>query len=735
MKKVFKLLCYSLITVFLLGLGGEKVFAAPQSFTAVEGTHWIDLKNPTWWSTVKRDSANPNSYVFCLDSNKHIFTTGNMILLGDGENFARTYNSNYQTKVANVINEAFRLGLGDGNQNHTITYKDENGDSKQITVSDVQLYGIAQSAVWYAAHGESYVDGGYTAPYKAWIENNGFSGVFEKLITTDDFSYSLNIVSDGNSALSEDNGYLVSGEYTIVSNIPATLTATVTNGEMKVGNGEWTSNSVTVQNGQKIQLRKSIQGLASGEISIKLEVSSDSFITGYDVSMYYPEGFNTTSSKYQNLAYPTPKTDTKKSSVTAYGNHEQKGNIQVQKVSTIDGQEKLIEGAHLSLYRSTGSNNTERVKVADVISKTSPIVFNDLPAGDYCLREDKPAGGYVINTEEICNALTDGGTLSLKINDPQQRVKYRKVNEKGEPISGVRIEIHDYFNEKFGDNSNLKYICAISDENGYLTRQCPEASSNSKIVSPAADGTFPIRINDYRDEGVFYYINEEFKKGYYNPKFAFGETRQDFSFVNILDKEKGVYNFGFVPIQKYGSQYLDISGQIGVDAVVTVSIINDHFVNVSKVSTSTGDEIPGAEMVVWDLGVKEYSLIEDLNLDDDQVPFAMADKWTSDGTPHTIRNIVPGHTYRLEEVVQPNGYDKLTTNIDFKVDEEGNVELLTIDQHASVSKDNGYLIIGNDLQVFPPNTGISLLNKIAVGGLLVFVGYEVIKIYRKRANS
>ena len=52
----------------------------------------------------------------------------------------------------------------------------------------------------------------------------------------------------------------------------------------------------------------------------------------------------------------------------------------------------------------------------------------------------------------------------------------------------------------------------------------------------------------------------------------------------------------------------------------------------------------------------------------------------------------------------------------------------------SVSNEISELEIDAYIQVMnAPNTGISTLNLFAIGGLMVFAGYETIKIYRRKA--
>ena len=54
-------------------------------------------------------------------------------------------------------------------------------------------------------------------------------------------------------------------------------------------------------------------------------------------------------------------------------------------------------------------------------------------------------------------------------------------------------------------------------------------------------------------------------------------------------------------------------------------------------------------------------------------------------------------------------------------------EFTISDQPGDVNIDVGIEVLN------APNTGISTLNLFAIGGLMVFAGYETIKIYRRKA--
>lgn len=76
---------------------------------------------------------------------------------------------------------------------------------------------------------------------------------------------------------------------------------------------------------------------------------------------------------------------------------------------------------------------------------------------------------------------------------------------------------------------------------------------------------------------------------------------------------------------------------------------------ISKQDITTGEELPGAHLVLKD---KDGNII---------------DEWVSGDKPHEITSLKPGETYILTETLQPDGYVLNTESIEFTVNEDGTV--------------------------------------------------------------
>ena len=98
-----------------------------------------------------------------------------------------------------------------------------------------------------------------------------------------------------------------------------------------------------------------------------------------------------------------------------------------------------------------------------------------------------------------------------------------------------------------------------------------------------------------------------------------------------------------------------------------INLINKR-VYMSKVDVTGENEVPGATMIVYDMGGNEV------------------DSWVSGEQPHAIKNLVVGETYRLHEVAAPNGY-VVASDFEFTVtDDKQNQTVKMTDKQLFVSK-------------------------------------------------
>ena len=152
------------------------------------------------------------------------------------------------------------------------------------------------------------------------------------------------------------------------------------------------------------------------------------------------------------------------------------------------------------------------------------------------------------------------------------------------------------------------------------------------------------------------------------------------------------------------------------DGSVTQVVMTDEptRLTISKKNQVTGERVPNAKFEIIDLETNEIAK--------DYKGTELS--WTSDGQVDWEILGIPTGRYKLIETLVPEGYQEgmiidgeLVNEYEFTIgDKEGDVN---IDVFIEVLN--------------APNTGISTLNLFAIGGLMVFAGYETIKIYRRKA--
>ncbi len=102
-----------------------------------------------------------------------------------------------------------------------------------------------------------------------------------------------------------------------------------------------------------------------------------------------------------------------------------------------------------------------------------------------------------------------------------------------------------------------------------------------------------------------------------------------------------------------------VTFEVNKDGKVTTPVVMKNYpegkTTISKQDATTGEELPGATLVLTDANGKQI------------------DKWVSTDTPHKVEGLKPGK-YTLTETIAPEGYRLSTETIEFTVTKEGKVK-------------------------------------------------------------
>lgn len=426
---------------FVFGFNAVRAQEAPTTVTVTANNQTAD----GWWfwphSLVKYNAAD-NSYVFCLDSGLDVDL--NVPLKYD----ANLY-SDKLTSVNKIISKAYSFGLGSSNQ---------------WGISDKDFYGITQSVVWKAIHGEG--DKGYTSLYKNWIVTNGYEEIFNTLYNAINEEVATPYVSlDGDDTLFDTgSNYMVSNEIKVITNVPegVTLTLSVDGGEISVNKSTFAAGSVVVKNNDVVMVR--VVKSSSNTVSASISVNSDSFNNGYNAYFY-----DTATLGKQNIGIVVPVSTNVSDSMIFNSSFTDTKNIKVTKTDATNQEE--LDGAEMKVYEYNGtkplfswtSKKGEKYELTDIVigqiyrleEVAAPEGYDKLTTIIYFMLNTDgkvvTCKNDVVESNAKCEAMSSEKILNIK-NYPTKNGTDVKVGEvtiskkdftNGEEIPGAHLQIKD----------------------------------------------------------------------------------------------------------------------------------------------------------------------------------------------------------------------------------------------------------------------------------------------------
>lgn len=644
-SKVGKLLCLIIISIFIIGFGGERVNAAEDSITVRNA--YSDERSISF----RRDAyGNPITYfvhivddegdVYCLNSAKNFPGTGKVLTKLDN-----LVPKNKVNGVIQIIRKGKELGLS----------SDEN-------------YYITQAAVWYYIYGiKPNGQDGITQGFYNWVTHSKYSDEWEELMGSLQYAKELNkytFALDGNdNTLHEEGENLVSGGFKVSSTgIEGNYTVTIDEGSTSgacIQYRDKCESSVEVQSGIDFKIIVPKPSDASGTANAGFTVKPINNPTVYELLTYGAIDPLDVSSNLQNVGKVISKKKNLSIKKNVTGDYVNNTDVSLQKIDSETG--KKVAGASFDIFNESGVYFGNYITTGEGEAN----VTVSLPNGTYKLSEFHAPEGYVTSDEVITFTVRDGNveqngvavtSATISMNNHPIKAKFRKVDDEGNPIKGVKFIITDYSLSMINPGAN-KGFCAKSDENGYLTVPCNDSDYESGIIRPTVDGVYVLGKDfgnpGLRGEIMFQIVEvcDDDSCGGYDSSLYVG--------ANELYMEFGK----FISMREYIE--IDDSDTSSVP-VVTINLKNKTKMDVVKVDKSSGNKLGGAKLVIKDKSIPE--MIGDKKNDN------VVHEWVSSSDKsEVISGIKFNHRYNIEEVSAPEGYIILKSSFDFELKENGDV--------------------------------------------------------------
>lgn len=666
MKNFAKMLCLLIISMFIIGFGGEVVKA--ETFTTL-GTlkyrKWgpgTSLDNYTYFQHIQLNGQD----AYCLNRTMKFPRVSLTLMEG-------LVPANKEQAIINVINA---------------------GTAKNLGLTHGEAYYLTQAAVWFQLGGVDDVDDktdvdGINVGFYNWILSN-YPEQWKKLMdaaTEKPIEYNLTI-SGTDSVLTESDGYLVSKDFKVSSNISGNFVVAIDSGSSEgacvlYNSSCSTSVEVPANTAFKIRVDKPTDSSGTVDASFTATPKNDPNPTGYTLKTYG----GASSQGFQNVAIVDSVSESFSDVQVVSGNYTNTTDVEIQKIDSETS--KKVSGASLAVYKSNGAKIGIYTSTGE--GEANPVL--SLPIGDYYLREISAPEGYLLNNEkQNFSIVDDNGTLKVKQGDAfvdsativlsnnPLMVKFRKVDSNGNPIEGVKFIIEA--SPMHGASSAKSLLCAYSDKDGYLTVPCDDSevvtNSRGLYAEVSSDGVYRLGI-DFGSSSQYYNITEETSNKYDASTF---NDVYDLDFY-VSGKSFIIYN-----------HYISVEATDGNIPMFIVTMENENYLDISKTDITTGAEIAGAHLRVYD---PEASI--DSSDDDSSTSDNVIDEWVSEeGKTHRVSGIKFDKFYAIEETIAPEGYIAVTTTVWFKVAEDGTVTTYDPDTQEVISD-----LTGSNYKLLVPN--------------------------------
>lgn len=593
MKKTFKLfLSLVIMTVVFLGVNAKVNAVEVYDEVKTTGFKWIENPNGRYGIFTVEPSGGTHAY--CLDADKKEPSEKGLVF--KRFNIEDSFTFAQINKMTAVLRTA-------GDPNYT------------FGLGETDSFYVTQAALWYAEYG-GYGVAPLTKNFHDYLLGSSVYGpAYNKLLaaieeanngrdfTKENISMNVSATNGLSNAMHEvtidGNKYLLSDSEFVID-APGAYTVNVQGGFIADANGNNTGKTTASFNAND-SFRIIIPVTENGSVSATFAATTTgTYVTGYQLHEYR----NLSSNGLQRLALLYTDRENLSVNYTVSGEYTKTVEVPV-KIAKVNKEGKLISGAKLGIY-----SNGSLVGSYDSTEKYIDVTLNP---GNYTLKEISAPKGYLYSASEVNFSVDENGNVkdsngnvveskTFTIVNELPTIKIRKINEAKRDVKNVKIVICDYNNEtKEESNCNFEWI---------------------------TDGT-----------------TKELTVG-----VDFGSIKDGSYIIKEVSAPHGYELSAPKTITiKDGKLYGDLQDD-------TVVFVNQAYLEVSKTDATGQNEIPGAQMKLFD---KNGNLV---------------DSWTSTEEEYKISGLIPGDLYQIVEELAPEGYVKLSTSIFFIVNDEGKVQ-------------------------------------------------------------
>lgn len=619
MKKTFKLFL-SLLIMTVVFLGVSSKVNAVDIPKQVKTTGYRPIGNEYGYYGMFAVEPSGGTHGYCLDPKKDAPKDNGLLFnwFDANQSFSYAQINRMVAVIRTSGDPSFSLGLG-----------------------ETDSFYVTQAALWYAEFGRTGNDiAPMTQGFHDYLKGSSVYGpAYNKLLAAieeadngRDFTKENNYlsVSAANELTNSMHEVTIDGKKYLVSDsefvmdTPGDYTVTLAGGFLADANGNNTGKTTASYSANdSFRVIIPIDDNSNGSVTAKFIVNTNSaYVTGYQLHGYQ----SASSNGLQRLALLFTEKEKLTTSYSVSGDYDTTKPTDV-KIAKVNKEGKLISGAKLGIYKNEnvyGPNCTGE----DCIMYAGPVYLDDslvgsydstedyitvsLKPGKYALKEISAPKGYILSDEVINFEIDENGNVkdsngnvvtnkTFTVVNELPTIKIRKINESKKDIKGAEIVICDYDAEtKKESNCNFKWT----------------TDGTTKELTIGVD---------------FGSIND----GSYIIKEVSAPHGYELSEPKVITVKDG-----------------KIFGDLQKDTVV---IVDKAYLEVSKTDATGQDEIPGADMKLFD---KDGNLVE---------------KWTSGEEAYKISGLKTNEVYEIVEDLAPEGYVKLSTSIKFIINDEGKV--------------------------------------------------------------